>query len=216
MYCTNCGKEIDYEAILCDECLGKQMRERAAKISNQTVHTTPKEEFNPTFEEVSEGDIDFGTKVDPGTGYTENYNPETNYFDPYYQKTGGTGDKRFGFKRALMSVIFSVVSLYAVTMFFTILIELLALSEGDLHPAVIVILPLLILASIGGCITCLVLGIKSIKAFKQHSAETGTKPIPTLVLGIVGTVLGGEGTLAAVILAFYSFIFLLIFGMTAY
>ena len=28
MYCTQCGKEIDYEALLCDECLGKSMRNR--------------------------------------------------------------------------------------------------------------------------------------------------------------------------------------------
>ena len=36
MYCTRCGKEIDYNATVCNECLAKEAAEKAAKESAAT------------------------------------------------------------------------------------------------------------------------------------------------------------------------------------
>ena len=217
MYCTQCGKQIDYEALLCDECLGRQMRERANKVALQPLPTVTREEFNPEFEEVADGDVDFGTKVDPGTGYTENYDPEANYFDPYYQKSGGTGDKKFGFKKALFSTILSAVSMYAIVLlFYVFMLSLAGTLAEDLHWSVIVASGLGLLSTIAAAIVCLVFEIQSIKAYKRHSAETGTKPVPTLVLGIIGTATAGEAILAGAIVVFDSLLILTALGLTSF
>ena len=139
MYCTKCGKQIDYDAEVCNEC-------KAAETARN------ENDYNP-FEEPP---IGVPTDAD---------------------------NRMFGFGKALASTIIAVVNLI-----FSFIAMAVSLEEPD---AGIV----LILMGIAMFVVSLIFGIKSITTFKRRCRENCAKPIPTLILGIVGIVVSATAAM---------------------
>ena len=202
MYCTRCGKKIDYDAFVCNECV-KQEQEAFAEVKAEepapTVEATPEtvteEPVAATAEPVQEPAQE---PVNPQPTYTapnnQQYyysNPNTSYqqgaaqnpyqnsaYTPYtpYQPQPTTGNPRMnGFGKALASTILGIFSY----IFCFVAIEVAAFELAE--SAVV-----LFLMALGMAIPSLIMGIKSIKTFTSAPKQGLPRPIPTLVLGIVG------------------------------
>lgn len=120
--------------------------------------------------------------------------------DEYMSPMPDPKNRMYGFGKALTSTIMSE---------FAFVIAYLAMFLSMVSPVagwllVILALPLIIVS--------LCLGINSIKTFKRRKA-TCAKPIPTLVLGINGTVMSGCAAIMEILAFFYACIFSMI-GLT--
>lgn len=157
MYCNKCGQEIDPNIGYCKSC-----------------------EQNETFFSKSEN------VEQPSTQPQQTQTPNTQPVQP--------GDKKFGFKKALAATILGVIgnSVMSIAMGIaagfveqTALLDALELASFALIGIVLTSLFLIVGAVLE--IIALVLGIKSIITFVQRKKSGYAKPIPTLILGIVGT-----------------------------
>ncbi len=198
MYCTRCGKKIDYDAFVCNECV-KQEQEAFAEVKAEepapTVEATPEtvteEPVAATAEPVQE-------PVNPQPNYTapnnQQYyysNPNTTYQQganqaPYqnnvyatytpYQPQPTTGNPRMnGFGKALASTILGFFA------YFFSAITLGVAEVGEITATLV-----LLMMTLGMAIPSLIMGIKSIKTFTSAPKLGLPRPIATLVLGIVG------------------------------
>ena len=224
MYCTRCGKKIDYDAFVCNECV-KQEQEAFAEV--KTEESAPALEATP--ETVTEEPVaDTATAepvqepaqepVNPQPTYTapnnQQYyysNPNTSYQQganqaPYqnnvyatytpYQPQPTTGNPRMnGFGKALASTILGFFA------YFFSAITLGVAEVGEIAATII-----LLMMTLGMAIPSLIMGIKSIKTFTNAPKQGLPRPIATLVLGIVGL------SFAAIAL-FISFLSFMIVGM---
>ena len=204
MYCTRCGKKIDYDAFVCNECV-KQEQEAFAEV--KTEESEPALEATP--ETVTEEPVaDTATAepvqepaqepVNPQPTYTapnnQQYyysNPNTSYqqgaaqnpyqnsaYTPYtpYQPQPKTGNPRMnGFGKSLASTILG---------FFSYIFSAITLGIAEVgEPGATV---LFLMMTLGMAIPSLIMGIKSIKTFTNAPKMGLPRPIATLVLGIVG------------------------------
>ena len=185
MYCTRCGKKIDYDAFVCNECV-KQEQEAFAEV--KTEESAPALEATP--ETVTEEPVaDTATAepvqepaqepVNPQPTYTAPNNQQYYYSNPntsYQQPQPTTGNPRMnGFGKALASTILGIFSY----IFCFVAIEVAAFELAE--SAVV-----LFLMALGMAIPSLIMGIKSIKTFTSAPKQGLPRPIATLVLGIVG------------------------------
>ena len=201
MYCTRCGKKIDYDAFVCNECV-KQEQEAFAEVKAEE----PAPALEATPETVTEEPVaDTATAepaqepVNPQPTYTapnnQQYyysNPNTSYqqgaaqnpyqnsaytpYTTYQQPQPTTGNPRMnGFGKALASTILGIFSY----IFSFVAIEVAAF---ELAGSAVV----LFLMALGMAIPSLIMGIKSIKTFTSAPKQGLPRPIATLVLGIVG------------------------------
>ena len=220
MYCTRCGKKIDYDAFVCNECV-KQEQEAFAEVKAEE----PAPALEATPETVTEEPVvDTATAepaqepVNPQPTYTapnnQQYyysNPNTSYqqgaaqnpyqnsaYTPYtpYQPQPTTGNPKMnGFGKALASTILGFFAYFfsAITLGFA--------EVGEIAATIA-----LLMMTLGMAIPSLIMGIKSIKTFTNAPKQGLPRPIATLVLGIVGL------SFAAIAL-FISFIIFMIAGL---
>ena len=201
MYCTRCGKKIDYDAFVCNECV-KQEQEAFAEVKAEE----PAPALEATPETVTEEPVaDTATAepaqepVNPQPTYTapnnQQYyysNPNTSYqqgaaqnpyqnsaytpYTTYQQPQPTTGNPRMnGFGKALASTILGFFAYFfsAITLGFA--------EVGEIATTIV-----LLMMTLGMAIPSLVMGIKSIKTFTNAPKQGLPRPIATLVLGIVG------------------------------
>jgi hypothetical protein len=159
MYCNKCGQEIDPNVGYCKSC-----------EQNETFFET-NENVGQTFEQPQQPNYDA---------------PQTPPVQP--------GDRKFGFKKALASTILGVLGYFVMAiamgigMGFAEQATLMEAFELEGFAVIGIVLTAFVLV-IGAVLTVLslVFGIKSIIAFVKRKREGYVKPIPTLILGIVGT-----------------------------
>ena len=183
MYCNKCGQEIDPNVGYCTNC-----------------------EQNETF---------FSESVTPEPKTTNN-GTQPNVQTP---KPEQPGDKKFGFGKALTATILGVIA--TVIMYLAMSVGLAFLEEADgLSPYEyniadyamigIVISMLFLVIADALAIVALILGIISIRTFIKRKKEGYAKPIPTLILGIVGT------ASAASTFAYGALTLIFVLGLAAY
>ncbi len=163
MYCSRCGKQIDYDAIVCNECLAK---EEAEKLASQTPVQQPVEQqVNVPV-----------TPVQPEQGY--------------YQQTQSTNEQPLddGKGRAIAGVVMGGIA--AFLSIFAVSITMIYFAIGF----VVFCIPTIVLG-----ILAVVNGAKSIKHFIYVKNHGGSKPVGTLIMGIVALALGIEALLCAII-----------------
>lgn len=220
MFCKKCGKQIDYDSTVCHECEAKANATVEEIIDEPitTAESTAEDTGIPTgvaYKPTHTNENPYvaaQTTVDGGKvlqtseikiEIAENPAPnEEGEQDDEIEKP--KGNRMHGFGPALTAVILGVVGylvdsisgyVTGISSILTMLANLGGEAEmGSKFTTGGIVANLLIGAACCAVgIVALVLGTKSIKAFKQHKNETGTKPIATLILGIAGTVLGALG-----------------------
>ena len=192
MYCTRCGKKIDYDAFVCNECV-KQEQEAFAEVKTEAAEPVVEATVEPAVEEpVATATAEpVQEPVNPQPTYTapnnQQYyysNPNTGYQNTAYQNTAytpyqpqsTTGNPRMnGFGKALASTILS---------FFGYCFALAAVEVAafEMPGAAVIVL----MMALGMSIPALVMGIKSIKTFTNAPKMGLPRPIATLILGISG------------------------------
>ena len=172
MFCNKCGKQIE-KGTLCNECLVAELvSEEPAKVEAVVQES---EKVVPAQESVA---TDAG--IDAAGNFTFfNEQSSASVNTPEHADTSIKSSWiMYGFGRALASTIMSVIGYFFVYIGLYACIEV---PEAGLVFSIFA-LPLIIVP--------LILGILSIKAFKSRRYAYA-KPIPTLVLGIVGTSISG-------------------------
>lgn len=196
MYCTRCGKKIDYDAFVCNECRAQEeallngtpaeepKAEAAEPIAAEEPVATATATAEPVVEPASEPVKDESTYSAPQNQQYYYSNPNNAYtpYTPYQpqptvQPEIPAGNPRmFGFGKALASTILSFVAYIfsAITM---------GVATVEFSGATVVLL----MMTLGMAIPALVMGVQSIKTFTRAGSLNLPRPIATLVLGIVGT-----------------------------
>lgn len=191
MYCTKCGKQIDYDSPICKECVD------AMATSAESQQPAPVEDVweQPVVEQTEDKTLQPGESVEvaaPVTTYTASAvaQPVEN----------GTNPRMRGFGKALASTILGFIGYF----FAVFTMAMISSGEEDVAIAGVVFfimsLPLAILPFI--------FGLKSIGVFKSTPAGT-PKPIATLIMGIVGL------SFAALSLMFLFFAMIALLGVMA-
>ncbi len=167
MYCNKCGKQID-SGVMCTDCLISELATSMAK------ETTVKEEP----EKVAEQPIYQAPVYQP---VEDSFSQQTITEEPVVTSTlPQPGNRMFGFGKALASTIIGFIGFIWGYLWFV----MSAVEEmGEASLVLAILLAPMVAVS-------LAFGIKSIKTFMARKA-TCAKPIPTLILGIVGVVCGG-------------------------
>lgn len=170
MYCTKCGKQIDYDSPICKEC-----------VDEMAVAAAPAETVEPEAEQsVIEQSVTEQTELQPGesaevapVSFVVEPTPS-----PVAQPTAGGSNLRMrGFGKALTSTILGFIGY-----FFSVFSMAMLVTED---PDVAIAGGVFFVMSLPLAIIPLVFGLKSIGLFK--STPSGTpKPIAALILGIVG------------------------------
>lgn len=155
MYCRKCGKWIDGDAQLCQDCQEdtKQNEEffsapKTAAPENSNTYTAPNPAPNPA---------------------------------PAQPQYVDTGSVMYGFGKALTSTILGIVGF----IFACVSYAGIAVAGATSSWALYVVMTLF---SVACTVIALVFGPMSIKAFVTQKNAGKKKPIPALVLGIVGVV----------------------------
>ena len=174
MYCTKCGKQIDYDSPICKEC-----------VDEMAAAAAPAEAVEPTIElpviEQSEVEQPEQTELQPGESVevapvTYTAEPAA---QPAAQPAANATLRMRGFGKALTSTILGFIGYFFSV--FTMAMLGAALEDSDMAIAGVVFfvmsLPLTIIP--------FVFGLKSIGLFKSTPSWM-PKPIATLILGIVG------------------------------
>ena len=161
MFCRKCGKEIDYDAEFCKEC---------QEMENFFAEPKPEPDFF--------GQDQPQVPVQPVV----------------------TGNRKEGFGKALTSTILSTIAYFVAMIAYGIIIAAMEEVDGGYynaevdHEALMMVVGLgvvFMLAALALAIPALIFGIKSIKCFCRAKREGRIKPIPTLVLGIIGVATSG-------------------------
>ncbi len=171
MYCNKCGKQIE-KGTVCNECLVAELvgteQTKEDPVAQAPVNAAPMQDAAP--QAVAQNEV----KIDEAGNFTF-FNEYVNANVPERTSTMPEPNNRmYGFGKALTSTILSEIGFVFV---YVALIATIAAPVGGLVLSLLS-LPLIIIP--------LVMGIASIKVFKARRS-TCVKPIPTLILGIVGT-----------------------------
>lgn len=153
MYCRKCGKWIDGDAQLCEDC-------RAESAKAEQAYSAPKSAApeNPYYNAPA-------------------YSPAP---APAQPQTDATDSIMYSFGKALTSTILGIVSfIFACVSYAGIAVAVT--SSWAMYVIMTII-------SLTGMIISFVFGPSSIKAFISQKNAGKKKPIPALVLGIIGTV----------------------------
>lgn len=217
MFCTKCGKKIDYEASVCNECAGVGQWFNADAQPASEVKVEAEQEINAN--NAANQNANNGFYTDPNTNpYTnQNYNTQYNqgYDNSYNQNYNTTytqgytntyapapekpkGSRKAGLKGAITAAVLSTLGFSFTYAADLVVLESMALGDfSDISSiATIVGIPFVIAGLIMSIIG-LVKGIGAIKVFKSSSP----KPIATLILGIESIGMGASG-----IMMMFSFI----------
>ena len=173
MYCTRCGKQIDYESTICDECLGKSIR-NGERVSMPTPPKAPEEGAPPRQATPAYAD----PIVKPVNQTSEHYG---NAVSTVSTKTEvvNKNDRMYKFGKALTSAIFA----FAAMSFFVIL---MSVAEYEIS-----LITTASLFGIGLAIPGLVNGIVALTSVVSYKNENNLTPIAPMVLSIVGVAYSG-------------------------
>ena len=173
MYCTKCGKQIDYDSPICKEC-----------VDEMAASAAPAETVEPEVEQnvIEQSEIEQPVQTELQPGESVEVAPATYTAQPtpppaVYPSAGGANLRMRGFGKALTSTILGFIGYF----FSVFTMAMLATEDPDVAIAggvfFVLSLPLTIIP--------LIFGLKSIGLFKSTPAGM-PKPIATLILGIVG------------------------------
>lgn len=189
MYCTQCGKQIE-SGILCEECLKKQELGQEEVASSEAQTQSVEQEVA-----VSEAVI------------------ETPVFSPSEKEVviAKKGNRKAGLTKAIIGAVLGFVALIIVSTGLSIISTMADLLiyntiTIEAYNSALIVVAVLTFISIGISIPSLIFGISSIKTFKKEKSATGTKPIATLILGIVAIVYSACDMFASFILLVSSFL----------
>lgn len=171
MYCTKCGKYIDYDALVCNEC--KQAEQEAnAQVQQDFGFEQPVNDFSqPYLHEESFEDNNAST-FNQQAGVETPVAPITT--QPTNQQAGSV---MTGFGKALTGAIFAFIA--------TIFLSIASSVDADA-------LIICCVFCIATCIPAIILGAQSMKCFFRENAKGNKKPIPALVLGIYALAIGAS------------------------
>ena len=206
MYCKICGKQIDYDSPVCNECKEKQ---QAVTPEAQTQATSgfafrPIQACENPYENAQSTVGTCASPIKEATAAVieipKTEEPEENS----EKKEMPAGNRMHGFGPALAGVILGLVAsiidsvtgyVSGVSSFLTLLADLSGNADmgNNITASGMVVNILIGIVCLAIGIVTLCLGAKSVKAFKAHKNETGTKAIATLILGIAGIVIGACG-----------------------
>ncbi len=187
MFCTKCGKQIDYDAIVCKECEAEAAAVEAPAVE-EPVTETPAPETPAVDTAVEAPVVEAPVAVAPvveapvaAAPVVEAPVVEAPVVAAPVVNPAVVADptnKMFGFGKALTSTILS---------FFAIIFSGIALGFSAVGFGMGAIgLVLFYPGAIAMSVISLIFGIKSITTFKARSKAGCAKPIATLVLGING------------------------------
>ncbi len=196
MYCTKCGKQIDYDSPICKEC-----------VDEMAASAAPVEAVEPAVEQnvIEQSEIEQPVQTELQPGESVEVAPATYTAQPtpppaVYPSAGGANLRMRGFGKALTSTILGFIGYF----FSVFTMAMLATEDPDVAIAggvfFVMSLPLTIIP--------LIFGLKSIGLFKSTPAGM-PKPIATLILGIVGLFF------AALSLLFLSLALIILMGVLA-
>lgn len=178
MFCTNCGKKIDDTAKFCSECGARVVR--AAEKSAEAISEVPKiEEVEIKAPKIEEPKI----KESEILYVTHEILPEKLDIEA----------KSYGKGRAVVAFVLGIVSF----LMFYVYVAVVAAYEYGLAF-------LTSLVSYAPGIIAVIFGIKSIAAFKEMSSAGRSRPVATLVFGIIGLAFGAIGLFLNMIGVFVS------------
>jgi len=160
MYCTKCGKQIDYDALVCKECCEKEREALLSSTETETAEEKAQAYYSPvpTAPAASNESASYAA-ADNGEMYP----------DP--------DNRMFGFGKALTATILGFVGF---------LFSYIGLIFTAIIPAVGIVF---FVISAAPSIISVIFGISSIKCFARRKSHCA-KPIATLILGIAGLAQG--------------------------
>jgi hypothetical protein len=189
MYCTKCGKQIDYDSPICKECVDAM----ATSAESQQPAPVEDEWEQPVVEQTEEKTLQPGESV-------EVVAPVTTYAAPSVAQPAenGSNPRMRGFGKALTSTILGFIGYF----FAVFTMAMISSGEGDVEIAGMIFF----MMSCPLAIIPFIFGLKSIGTFKSTPAGT-PKPIATLIMGIVGL------SFAALSLLFLFFAMIVLLGV---
>ena len=187
MYCSRCGKEIDYDARFCVDCAKEIAYESALAQSRAKEAKAAKAEA--VNESVANQAPAYVVPVARPAG-SANSTPVSS--DP--------NEAKFGLGKAIGSLVMSNVAVF---------LSYISIFAAIASPGFAMFL---LFASLPLAIISLVQGIKSIKAFTSRSRAGYKKPVVTLVLGIIGL---ATAALALIIFIIYFFAIIAIMELSS-
>lgn len=200
MFCTKCGKQIDYDAIVCNECKAAEAEGTPEAVEVEAVEATA--EVTETVEATAEvtETVEATAEVVEAAEVAETVEADAAAVEDAAVETAPAAEvanepvvtapvnapaatpedptnKMYGFGKALTATILGVIGF-----FFSIFAFAFSLTGMGVIIAFVLFYP----GAIAMSVIALVFGIKSIKSFASRSKQNCAKPVATLVLGIVG------------------------------
>ena len=184
MYCSKCGKQIDYEATVCHECAAASATEAAPAPQQQAYQ-------QPAYQQPA---------------YQQQVYQQPVYQQQAYQQTyaqpavrGGSNPIMYGFGGALASAILSMFAF----IFCMVLSGEMSYVGSYYYYFDEAYALVFTFFTWGVAIPSVVLGAASIKRFAEAKKRGQPAPIPTLILGIAGLALSA-------LMLFISFIYFIV------
>lgn len=194
MFCTRCGKKLNYESRFCVDCARKLAQDAAlakTKANGGELATDPDTHPAVITSPTAVGDTvtsDTNSAVIPSPSAVGDQNTSE-------KKTNIVGTATKGLGKAIASAAMSEISL--ILAYGIVYLSVAMTPQGFI----------LLLGALGLAICSLVFGILSITTFARCRKACGAGPIATLVLGIVGL---ATSALAIINILFFLFVILLI------
>jgi len=190
MYCRNCGNFVADGDNFCTVCGAKQKDTTVQEPQIQSSSAEPFTEFQAENRQNAQQPI---------------HNDNNAYQQPahVYVQPAPKTSRTLGLGKAITSTALSIAAyiMFVIGMIFVGELSLYEVVYLDLFINSLTFL----LFAIGLAIPSLVLGIQSVKLFNQEKNAGRKKPIPTLIVGLIGLADG-----AAILLGAGSFVLLLL------
>ena len=186
MFCSRCGKKIEYDSPICLECISAMAEESQRKENAEQAQPKVSEECIEACSEnvySAQNNAYCGEYAQPQPCYNGNvslfYSEQPKINTPVavmgeQVEAGEKSTRMAGFGIALAGTIISFASIFL--MFFSI-VGLAVASAGGV---------ILFMLTIASTVVSIVFGIKSISTFVSVKREGNPVPIATLILGING------------------------------
>ena len=212
MFCTKCGKEINYDSLVCIECVikAKQTSDNANLDSTEKKATsyfeTPKAE--PAYQVEKEADfVESDFVPTDKEGYSETLGGERSGFggtseNPYKSAGGAFYTPAYSQveqsqppKNRVM-VKFGIALTSAILSFFAYVFSISSMALVTTEESIGFVF--LFVIAIPATVLSIIFGAKGISAFKRRHIDNSL-PIPALALGIFGVFMGSLAALISFI-----------------
>ena len=197
MYCSRCGKQIDYDAIVCRECVAAEAN-KAASVAEPAPQPTYQQ---PAYQQQAPQQQAYQQPVYQQPAYQQQAPQQPVYQQTYQQPAarGGSNPRMYGFGGALASAILSMFAF----IFCMIVSGEMAYVDSYYYYFDEIYALVYTFFTWGVAIPSVALGAASIKRFCEAKRKGQPAPIPTLILGISGLALSS-------LMLFISFIYFIV------